>query len=77
VKTAPFYVLLGARMPSVLVEIAYLTNRNDAKLLADGDFRQKVAESIAVGVRGYQDSLVHTTTTGTSKPRVAEKAQRP
>jgi N-acetylmuramoyl-L-alanine amidase len=77
VKTAPFYVLLGARMPSVLVEIAYLTNRNDSKLLADGDFRQKVAESIAAGVRGYQDSLVRTTTASGEKRRVAEKEQRP
>ncbi len=75
VKTAPFYVLLGAQMPSVLVEVAYLTNRNDAKLLVDAAFLQKVAESIAVGVRGYQDSLVRTTTTGGSKPRVAEKQQ--
>ena len=73
VKTAPFYVLLGAQMPSVLVEIAYLTNRNDAQLLADGDFRQKVAESIAVGVRGYQNSLVRTTTSGGSKRKLAEK----
>jgi N-acetylmuramoyl-L-alanine amidase len=73
VKTAPFYVLLGAQMPSVLVEIAYLTNRNDAQLLADGDFRQKVAESIAGGVRGYQNSLVRTTGSEGSKRKVAEK----
>ncbi len=73
VKTAPFYVLLGAQMPSVLVEVAYLTNRNDARLLGDGAFLQKVAESIAVGVRGYQDSLVRTTGAGGSKPRVAGK----
>ena len=75
VKTAPFYVLLGAQMPSVLVEVAYLTNRKDAELLSDGAFRQKVAESIAVGVRGYQDSLVRTTRTDESGARVAEKEQ--
>jgi N-acetylmuramoyl-L-alanine amidase len=75
VKTAPFYVLLGAQMPSVLVEIAYLTNRKDAELLGDGAFRQKVAESIAVGIRGYQSSLARTTSTEGSAGRVAEKEQ--
>jgi N-acetylmuramoyl-L-alanine amidase len=73
VKTAPFYVLLGAQMPSVLVEMAYLTNRKDAELLGEGTFRQKVAESIAVGIRGYQDSLVRLTTTDGAGGRVAEK----
>jgi len=76
VKTAPFYVLLGAQMPSVLVEVAYLTNRKDAELLGDGTFRQKVAESIAVGIRGYQDSLVRTTTTDGAGARIAEKPGR-
>jgi len=75
VKTAPFYVLLGAQMPSVLVEVAYLTNRKDAELLGDGTFRQKVAESIAVGIRGYQDSLVRTTGAEGSGARVAEKEE--
>jgi len=75
VKTAPFYVLLGAQMPSVLVEVAYLTNRKDAELLGDGAFRQKVAGSIAVGIRGYQDSLARTTKVEGSGARVAEKEE--
>lgn len=75
VKTAPFYVLLGAQMPSVLVEVAYLTNRKDAELLGDGAFRQKLAESIAVGIRGYQNSLVRTTRAEASGARLAEKEQ--
>jgi N-acetylmuramoyl-L-alanine amidase len=72
VKTAPFYVLLGAQMPSVLVEVAYLTNRKDAALLGDSSYRQKVAESIASGVRRYQDSLVRTTKADASGTRLAE-----
>jgi N-acetylmuramoyl-L-alanine amidase len=72
VKTAPFYVLLGAQMPSVLVEVAYLTNRKDAALLADSGYRQKVAESIASGVLRYQDSLVRTTRADASGARLAE-----
>jgi N-acetylmuramoyl-L-alanine amidase len=75
VKTAPFYVLLGAQMPSVLVEVAYLTNRKDAELLGDGTFRQKLAESISVGIRGYQDSLVRITKSDGSGARVAEKEE--
>jgi N-acetylmuramoyl-L-alanine amidase len=75
VKTAPFYVLLGAQMPSVLVEVAYLTNRKDAELLGDGAFRQKLAESIAEGVRGYQNTLVRTTSASRSEERIAEKEE--
>jgi N-acetylmuramoyl-L-alanine amidase len=73
VKTAPFYVLLGAQMPAVLVEVAYLSNRKDAELLGDGAFRQKLAESIAEGIRGYQNTLVRTTGVDGSEPRIAGK----
>jgi N-acetylmuramoyl-L-alanine amidase len=75
VKTAPFYVLLGAQMPSVLVETAYLTNRRDAELLGDGAFRQKLAESIAGGIRRYQDSLARTASVTGAEERVAGKGQ--
>ena len=57
VKTAPFYVLLGANMPSVLVEVSFLSNPDDAKLLSSGDFRHQIAESIVKGIRGYTTSL--------------------
>jgi N-acetylmuramoyl-L-alanine amidase len=73
VKTAPFYVLLGAQIPSVLVEVAYLTNRKDATLLGDAAFLQKAAESIARGIGGYQDSLVKTTKADASGASVAQK----
>ncbi|NJO35199.1 MAG: N-acetylmuramoyl-L-alanine amidase, partial [Rhodospirillales bacterium] len=53
VKTAPFVVLLGAKIPAVLVEVAYITNRNDERLLADAAYREKVAQSIAQGIRSY------------------------
>ncbi len=73
VKTAPFYVLLGAQMPSVLVEVAYLTNRKDATLLGDATFRQRAAESIAKGIGVYQESLVKTTKADASTSSVAQK----
>lgn len=57
VKTAPFYVLLGANMPSVLLEVSFLSNPDDAKLLASDDFRQKIARSIADGIKSYTTTL--------------------
>jgi N-acetylmuramoyl-L-alanine amidase len=57
VKTAPFYVLLGANMPSVLIEVSYLSNTEDARLLSQNAYRQRVAESIAEGIRNYTASL--------------------
>ena len=68
VKTAPFYVLLGARVPSVLVEVAYLSNRKDEQLLSDAAYRQKVAESIATGIRSYHGTLVRKTSVDTDAP---------
>ena len=61
VKTAPFYVLLGARVPSVLVEVAYLSNRKDEQLLQDAAYRNKIARSIAQGIRSYHGTLVRKT----------------
>ena len=70
IKTAPFYVLLGARVPSVLVEVAYLSNRKDEELLKSAAYRQKIAESIASGVGSYHGTLVQKTSVDT-ETRVA------
>ncbi|HEU5020718.1 MAG TPA: N-acetylmuramoyl-L-alanine amidase [Bryobacteraceae bacterium] len=59
VKKAPFVVLIGARMPSVLAEIGFLSNRTDERNLANGDYRQKVAESLYRGIAEYSGSLSH------------------
>lgn len=50
VKQAPFYVLIGAEMPAVLAEISFITNPGEAKLLADDNYLQSIAEQIAAGV---------------------------
>lgn len=68
VKTAPFYVLLGARVPSVLVEVAYLSNRKDEVLLRDGGYRMKVAHSIAEGIKSYHGTLVRKTSLDSTAP---------
>jgi N-acetylmuramoyl-L-alanine amidase len=53
VKQAPFYVLLGARMPSILVETAFISNREECRLLTTASYQEHLAESIVQGLRGY------------------------
>lgn len=57
VKKAPFVVLIGANMPSVLTEISFVTNPQDARALRTGEYRQKVAQSIYGGVARYAQGL--------------------
>ena len=57
VKQAPFMVLIGATMPSVLAEIAFVTNRAEARLLKTSAYRQKIAESLLTGILKYQQAL--------------------
>ena len=57
VKQAPFMVLIGATMPSILAEISFLTNRQEATLLRGGAYRQQIAEALFNGVMRYQRSL--------------------
>ena len=57
VKKAPFVVLIGANMPSILAEISFLTNPSDAQELREGAYRQRIAESLYRGVARYVGSL--------------------
>ena len=57
VKQAPFTVLVGATMPSILAEIAFLTNRQEATLLRGSAYRQQIAEALLNGIMRYQRSL--------------------
>jgi len=57
VKQAPFMVLVGATMPSALVEVSFLTHRQDATLLRTTNYRQQIAEALASGILKYQQSL--------------------
>jgi N-acetylmuramoyl-L-alanine amidase len=59
VRKAPFVVLIGASMPSVLVEIGFLTNPKEESLLRKPEYRQKVAEALYRGVSRYAGSLSH------------------
>jgi N-acetylmuramoyl-L-alanine amidase len=57
VKTAPFVVLIGAQMPSVLAEISFLSNRTDDAKLRQKAYRQRLAEGLYQGLRAYILSL--------------------
>ena len=59
VKKAPFVVLIGAHMPSVLAEIGFLSNPREEALLKKPDYRDKLADAIFRGISRYADSLSH------------------
>jgi N-acetylmuramoyl-L-alanine amidase len=53
VRSAMFYVLVGARMPAVLVEASFLTYEPEARALTHGNFRRALADGIASGIASY------------------------
>jgi N-acetylmuramoyl-L-alanine amidase len=53
IKQAPFYVLLGAEMPSILIETAFLTNEREELRLKDRNFQQNLARAISAGIGSY------------------------
>ncbi len=57
VKTAPFIVLIHTQMPAILVEVACLSNREEARLLARESYRQYIALSLFSGIRSYASGL--------------------
>jgi N-acetylmuramoyl-L-alanine amidase len=69
VKKAPFVVLIGANMPSILAEISFLTNSDDAREMQQPAYRQRIAESLYRGVSRYISGL--------SGVRLAQNLGRP
>ena len=57
VKKAPFIVLIGANMPSILAEISFVSNPSDARRLQTPEYRQKIAEALYRGVARYINGL--------------------
>jgi N-acetylmuramoyl-L-alanine amidase len=66
VKKAPFVVLIGANMPSILAEISFVTNPTDAAELQTPEYRERVAESLFKGVARYAGGI-----NGWKAPKVA------
>jgi N-acetylmuramoyl-L-alanine amidase len=57
VKKAPFIVLIGANMPSILAEISFVSNPSDEHRLETSEYRQRIAESLYRGIAKYVDGL--------------------
>jgi N-acetylmuramoyl-L-alanine amidase len=57
VKQGPFYVLVGATMPSILVETAFLSNAVEESRIKEASYQEMAAEGILDGIRGYITSL--------------------
>ncbi|MCC8193078.1 MAG: N-acetylmuramoyl-L-alanine amidase [Deltaproteobacteria bacterium] len=61
VRSAPFYVLMGARMPAVLVEVGYLSNAEDARRIKNQKYLERLADGVAQGVVDYKTKLARFT----------------
>jgi N-acetylmuramoyl-L-alanine amidase len=57
VKKAPFVVLIGANMPSILTEISFVSNPDDARDLRNPAYRERIAESLYAGIARYINGL--------------------
>ena len=57
VRTAPFVVLIGANMPSVLAEVGFISHKEEGKLFTKTSYRRKIAEALAEAVKQYADGL--------------------
>ncbi|HXF27931.1 MAG TPA: N-acetylmuramoyl-L-alanine amidase [Bryobacteraceae bacterium] len=68
VRKAPFVVLIGASMPSVLAEVGFISNPRDEKLMRQARHRQQIAESLYRGVAQYAGSLSHFQVAEDTKP---------
>ncbi len=70
VKKAPFVVLIGANMPSILAEVSFVSNPGDEKRLRTAEYRQRIAESLYRGIAKYVSGL-----SGVKVASRVEKAQ--
>jgi N-acetylmuramoyl-L-alanine amidase len=57
VKTAPFVVLMGTTMPGILAEVSCLSSAEEAALLRESSYRQRIAEALATGIESYARGL--------------------
>jgi N-acetylmuramoyl-L-alanine amidase len=57
VRSAPFIVLIGANMPSILVEVAFISNPKDERLLKKKSHRESLVQALFSGIEGYMKTL--------------------
>ena len=60
IREESWFVVRKAKMPSVLIELGYLTNREEARLLSDPSYLQKLAQGIYTGIRDFVASFENT-----------------
>jgi len=60
VKQAPFYVLLGAQMPAILVETSFISNPRECERLVDPQYQQRICEAIVIGIKKYIKEITPT-----------------
>ncbi len=60
VKQAPFYVLLGAQMPAILVETSFISNPRECKRLVNPTYQQRICEAIVIGIKNYIKEITPT-----------------
>ena len=53
VKQAPFYVLLGAQMPAILIETSFISNPRECRRLMSTAYQDRMSEAIVQGIKGY------------------------
>lgn len=68
VRKAPFVVLINAKMPAILAEIGFISNRSDEALLRKASFRQEVAEHLFRGIADYASGLGMASSAGSQSP---------
>ncbi|MFO7816520.1 MAG: N-acetylmuramoyl-L-alanine amidase, partial [Desulfovibrionales bacterium] len=57
VREAPFYVLMGAKMPAILVELGYITNSQDRARLTSKKFLTRMANGLVQGILDYKKEV--------------------
>ncbi len=72
VKKAPFIVLIGANMPSILAEIAFVSNPRDERRLQTPEYRQKIAEALYKGIERYAAGLSGVKMASAQAPKPAQ-----
>ena len=73
VKQAPFVVLIGADMPSILAEVSFISNPQEERQIKTPAYRQAIAEALYDGVRSYAESLSGTKTAKTQDKEIETK----
>jgi len=78
VRRAPFIVLIGAKMPSILAEVGFLSNAQEEEAMQQSDYRDRIAEALFAGVDSYAQSLSkYQVASNGSTPAVSYAAAKP